>query len=254
MRIALELAMKLAGWPLFTWVGLLASPAVLAQAPPNDDFSNRTVLTGTDVTFGGTLAGATIEDVQETVAYQTFMGSGSGATQSVWWTWTAPATGAMTLQIVGSSQDQSQTWPSDFLYVYSPTNGSTKPDGLALILFGQEAIFFRLAPQTLSVPVIAGSNYDIQLIGGSSASYTFRLVATNTPVIVQQPRSQTVSSNASALFYVVSAGTNQPQFTFQWRFNGTNLDGETAPMLALTNIDSRGPGPTRSWSAITQVM
>ncbi len=84
------------------------------------------------------------------------------------------------------------------------------------------------------------------MIGSSSATYTIRLIATNAPVIVQQPRSQSVYSNASALFYVVAAGLGQlgvwgtdaqTPFTFQWLFNGANISGETAPMLALTNID-----------------
>ena len=72
------------------------------------------------------------------------------------------------------------------------------------------------------------STYQIQLIGNTSANYNFHLLATNTPVIVKQPRSQTVYSNASALFYVVCSGAGQTNFTFQWFVNGTNLPGEIA--------------------------
>jgi hypothetical protein len=227
--------MKIAAWTLFSWLGLFASLGAFGQTPPpNDDFSNRIVLTGTDVTFAGTLAGATVEDAEKLLAYQSYV---TGATQSVWWTWMAPATTTLTVQIVSSSLDQFPEHTPAGIFLYCQTNESTRPDSLVAIPMGAAFANFRLAPLTASIPVTAGSNYVIQLLGRDSASYTFRLVATNTPLIVQQPRSQTVASNASALFYVVSAGTNQVELNFQWRQNGTNLDGETAPMLALTNID-----------------
>jgi len=211
-----------------------------AQAPPtNDNYSDRTILSGTDITFSGTLAGATEENGEQALTYQSLMGSG---TKSVWWAWTAPATETLTLQILGSAREQLQDQPADGLFVYYPTNNSVAPDNLVAIPMGAALSHFRLAPISLSIPVDAGSNYVFQLLGTSSASYTLRLLAANTPVIIQQPRSRTVSSNASALFYVISAGTNQLGFAYQWRRNGNDLSGETAPMLALTNVDSTMAG------------
>ncbi len=210
--------------------------------PPNDNYSNRIALTGNDITFSGTLAGATIEDSQETTAFVTLLGN--APTQSVWWSWTAPVSTVLTLQILSSTLDYSQSRSiSQYPYrtivaVYTATNGSKSPVGLVQPPLGLQIIDFRFAPETMSLAVTAGVEYEIQLIGTNSGGYAFGLTATNTPVIIQQPRSRTVYSNATALFYVIAAGTNQPAFAFQWCSNGTPILGETAPMLAISNIDS----------------
>jgi hypothetical protein len=217
---------------------LFVSITGLSQTPPpNDNFSNAIVLTGTDVTFSGTLAGATVEDQREVGTFDNMIGE--SANQSVWWTWTAPISTILNFEILNSSYvNPGAPGIGAGFVVYNATNGGTSPDGLVLPALGMEIIDSRLAPQTLSIPVVAGSNYYIQLVGETSASYNLRLIATNTPVIIKQPRSQVVYSNASALFYVMSMGLVQSNFTFQWFLNGTNLSGETRPMLALNNIDS----------------
>lgn len=51
------------------------------------------------------------------------------------------------------------------------------------------------------------------------------------PVITQQPQSLTVTNGDPAVFTVAVAG-GQP-FSFQWRFNGSLLPGETGPSLTL---------------------
>jgi hypothetical protein len=89
--------------------------------------------------------------------------------------------------------------------------------------------------EDLTFSAEAGSNYQIQVLGISSDAYQFLLVATNAPVILQQPRSLTVSSNACTLFTVVADG--YLPLSYQWQFNGSNLPGQTVPMLPLPNID-----------------
>jgi len=234
--------MKVNGWLLIAFLGLFAASAGFGQTPPpNDNFSNRIVLYGTDLTFTGTLAGATVEDFHEVFAYYD-VSAGPSPTQSVWWSWTAPVSTAMTLEILDSSLRSSPNQGTTALAVYYTTNGNASLTNLALPQLAVALINFRFTPQTLSIPVTAGTEYQIQLIGSGSASYTTRLVATNTPIIVQQPRSRTVYSNASTLFYVVASGTNQPGHAFQWLFNGTNLYGENAPMLAVSNVDASAAG------------
>jgi hypothetical protein len=212
--------------------------------PPNDNYSNSITLTGTDITFSGTLAGATIEDSQETSTFYSYYNNGhTTATQSVWWNWTAPTDTVLTVQILNRYPAYTFSWnAADAIAVYSATNGTSTPAGLSLPPLGFLQVYISIPSPTIAIPVTGGSNYQIQLIGNSSEIYNIRLVATNTPVIITQPRSQSVNSNASAMFYIVYAGIGQTNFTFQWYFNGTNLPGETAPMLALTNIDSSMAG------------
>jgi hypothetical protein len=217
-------------------LGLLMSLVGFSQTPPpNDNYSNSITLTGTDVTFTGTLAGATIEDYYpETITY--VENDGEAATESVWWNWTATTNTVMTLEVLPPSP-AGLGYPYDAIAVYTATNGSSSPEGLQLPALGTSFANIDFGPATLSIPVTAGTNYQIQLIGTSSANYKFRLVATNAPLIVRQPLSKAVNVGAYTVLYVLYAGIGTTNFTFQWQFNGTILSGETAPMLALTNID-----------------
>jgi hypothetical protein len=76
--------------------GLSTAPALtiyLATPPANDNFANRTVLTGVPVLATGNNLGATQES-GEPVAY------GLGG-KSVWFSWTAPASGSYTVNAYG---------------------------------------------------------------------------------------------------------------------------------------------------------
>jgi len=59
-------------------------------------------------------------------------------------------------------------------------------------------------------------------------------------VILTQPNNLTVLTNASALFTVAATGV-QPM-TYQWRFKGIDLPGETSPMLTLNNVATNRVG------------
>lgn len=222
--------------------GVLLPLAAFGQTPPpNDNYSNRIVLDGTDLTFSGQLAGATTENYRERSSFENTYG-GPFVTQSVWWTWTAPTDTVLNLQILSSSLPSTSDSAVDGLVVYQATNGSTSPSGLMLPPLVQLRIDTRIISPTLSIPVSAGSDYQIQLLGSDSATHTIRLLATNAPIIVLQPKSQTVYTNASTFFYVIAEGVSPSTFHYQWFFNGANLPGETAPMLALTNIDDTKAG------------
>jgi hypothetical protein len=217
----------------------LWSCLAFGQTPPsNDNISNSIVLTGTDVVFNGSLAGATLEDLQERTFFSYL---GITFTQSIWWKWIAPTTTSLTVQILSSSLDSTQG-AIDGVAIYSAANNALTPSDLVRPPVGAQLLDSRLAPHSLSVPVSTGNSYYIQLIGNTSAIYSLKLVATNTPVIVRQPQSITVSSNACPLFYVLAAGLTQPSFKFQWLLNGRNISGQTTGMLALTNVNSTAAG------------
>ena len=66
--------------------------------PANDNFANRATLVGTNVTATGANANATAQPGEPAHA-------GSPAARSLWWTWTAPVSGMVTVNTVGSSFD-----------------------------------------------------------------------------------------------------------------------------------------------------
>jgi hypothetical protein len=76
----------------------LAVSQPAASGPPNDAFANRSTLSGSNVSVSASNAGATRETQEPSHA-------GYEATKSVWWTWTAPSGGRVTIDTKGSSID-----------------------------------------------------------------------------------------------------------------------------------------------------
>ena len=69
-----------------------------SSAPANDNFANALALTGPNVSTTGRNTGASAQPGEPAHA-------GSTATNSVWWTWTAPTAGAVTVSTAGSDFD-----------------------------------------------------------------------------------------------------------------------------------------------------
>jgi sugar lactone lactonase YvrE len=72
--------------------------ALTVLVPTNDAFANATALSGTNFIVTGTSVGATKEPGEPNHA-------GNSGGHSIWWSWTAPADGNMTLNTSGSSFD-----------------------------------------------------------------------------------------------------------------------------------------------------
>ena len=80
-----------------TWAGP-GSPPPPPPGPANDAFASAVVLSGASGTTSGTNAGATKEAGEPAHA-------GSAGGKSVWYRWTAPATGTVTIDTLGSGFD-----------------------------------------------------------------------------------------------------------------------------------------------------
>jgi hypothetical protein len=88
--------LRLLGLALF----VLPLAAVHGQAPPNDQFANATTINGPIATVTGSNVGATKQFGQEP-----FQVGGSFGGASVWWNWTATASGMTTIDTEGSDFD-----------------------------------------------------------------------------------------------------------------------------------------------------
>lgn len=84
---------------------------LVAGPPANDNFANRISLSGTNLTTVASTVGATEERLE--LVHGGFAGS-----NSIWWTWTAPSTGTLTVTATGDGFGP--TWS-----VYSGTGLST---------------------------------------------------------------------------------------------------------------------------------
>src|SRR5437867_7679327 len=187
--------------------------AAFGQAPPNDHFTNAIALSGNVVTFSGTLSNATIEDwePEDSCSYD-FFGP------SVWWSWTATQSTAVVVETL----QHSPTYGSAFAALKGTEIWALTP----LDCNFMDPITNRY----LSFLATSGTTYYIRVFGNAQA-FTLRLTATNSPMILAQPRSTTLPAGSSAWFGVVAGGLAPLQY--QWPFEGANLPGQTAPLLLV---------------------
>lgn len=99
-------------------VQVLAGQPVLPDAPVNDDCADAIPLSGMQAQATGSNVGATQEPF-ETNVYNYWSPASAG--HSVWWTWTAPVSGTVTVDTIGSSFDTQLmiTMETEYSGVYS---------------------------------------------------------------------------------------------------------------------------------------
>jgi hypothetical protein len=223
---AIFLAVSL-GWASLT--------ACFGQAPPNDNFTNATVLTGNNILFTGNLTGSTGEPYE--ADGEPFIIPLAYVQHSVWWSWTAPQSGPVTIVALSYSQDtfdQENYYCNTYLAVYSTTNVSPH-NTAAISSTWLEAAFNKLS---ITFMASAGTSYQIQFADedfkNSTLQANFQLIATNTPVIFDQPADQTILPGGSALFTILADGIRP--LSYQWCSNGVAIPGATYPMLPMDNV------------------
>ena len=212
------------------------------SSPLNDDFENRIVLAGSSVTFTGTLQNATIQPGEPKAEsppgsfsvwpYEYYV---QMTNASVWWSWVASTSGPVTLEVLSFSTNDFKLGAID---VWTGTNlpsGSNFVAGIPLDIGRHPFLTFSAN---------SGTTYQLRVVGTDYGDFKLRIIETNKPIIVVQPFSRTVSTNGSVFFGVVAAGNppfSQP-FSYQWRFNGVDLPGETLPILSMDNLTTNQSG------------
>jgi alpha-tubulin suppressor-like RCC1 family protein len=74
----------------------------------------------------------------------------------------------------------------------------------------------------------------------TATSAVVNITVNSAPAITTQPQNQTSFAGGTATFTVVATGT--APLTYQWRFNGNNLSGQTASSLVLQNLQNANAG------------
>ncbi len=130
---------------------LLSAVGLYAQAPANDQFSNRITLVGTNITITGSNTNATKQAGEPNHA-------GNIGGKSVWWTWTAPTNGDLTLTTDGSAL--SDGTPLDTLLgIYTGGNVSS----LSLVASNDD--HGVLPTSRVRFQAVKGINYQIAVDG-----------------------------------------------------------------------------------------
>jgi len=178
------------------------------SGPGNDNFANATTIS---LASGSTqTTGSSLYATKETGEPDHDPGSGVGGA-SVWWKWTAPANGSMTITTQGSKFDT-------LMGVYT----GSAVTSLALVGNNDDAESGVSRYSSVSFTATSGVTYAIAVDGWDAASgpvtlnlnFTPAFVGT-APSITSQPGNQTVMTGQSAQFSVAASGNPTP--TYQWQ-------------------------------------
>jgi alpha-tubulin suppressor-like RCC1 family protein len=174
----------------------------------NDMFADRATILGVSNTIHSSNINATKEPGEPNHA-------GNVGGKSLWWTWTAPVSGVVTLDTVGSSFDT-------LLSVYTGNVVSN------LVLEASDDESGGNHTSLLSFPAVAGTTYQIAVDGyaGAFGSIILNLREDyGVPTFTRQPVGTSVLVGSSVTFSASVRGS-QP-FLYQWRKDGLGLHAAT---------------------------
>ncbi len=155
---------------------------------------------------------------------------------SVWWKWTAPSSGTITVDTRGSYSDTT-------LGIYT---GSTLAS-LTTIASNDDIDRGIVQASTVTFSAVSGVTYYIAVDGfdADSSGLTLNLNSTtiaigSAPVITTQPVSKTVTAGTTASFSVLASGNPTP--TYQWQKGGIGISGANASTYTIASPASGDAG------------
>lgn len=195
---------------------------VTVTVPANDNFASATVITGSQGTTNGTNIRATKESGEPNHA-----GNSGGA--SVWYNWTAPTNGSVTIDTIGSTFDT-------LLAVYT---GSAVG---SLTSIGSDHGSAGNGASRVTFTATSGTTYRIAVEGfnGAVGNVVLNWLQPTAPIFVLQPQSQTIYQGSSVSFTASAIGAPDP--TYQWRFNAGNIGGATSSSYAINPVSTNDAG------------
>jgi hypothetical protein len=201
--------------------------------PENDNFAKATVIGQLDANNKATLTGFNTLASKET-GEPNHAGNAGG--RSVWWKWTAPASGPVTIDCRGSYFDTT-------LGVYTGTGvGSltmiASNDDIDRGVVQASTVTFTATTGTVYYVAVDGFDADT---GGITLNLALSPVGGTKPTITAQPFSlTTVVGNNVTLSVTATAGTST--LSYQWYFNDAAIAGATSATLSLSNVTMTNAG------------
>lgn len=217
-----------------------------------DEFANCFPLAGSDGRMSGNILRASLETDEPPHGP-----SGSTGGSSLWYCWTAPASGAFVWDTVGSAFDS-------FLSIYTGESLD------ALTRVAQDDDSGGVGTSRLILQATAGTKYHVAVDrrDGTQGFPTTGVLTLNwhssayqqAPIIVEQPHSLATFIGTNAVLSVSVAGTLP--LSYQWYRSGVplvdddHLSGTTAANLILTDIreSDRGLYEVRIQNALGSIM
>ena len=207
--------------------------------PANDNFANAITITlgsGNTATVNGFNTNATKETKEPNHA-------GNIGGHSVWWKWTAPSAGSVTIDTRGSYSDTT-------LGIYT----GSSVDALTSVASDDDIQDGVIQASTVTFTVTAGTTYYIAVDGfkstlntdtADSSGLTLNLNLTSSgaaiPVITTQPASQTVAVGGTVTFSVV-ATTASGTLSYQWYQDNSIIPSGTTSTFGIANVQVANAG------------
>lgn len=192
--------------------------------PANDDFANRIPVMGVSCCASGSNLHASKESQEPDNPLNE-----GGA--SVWWSWTAPANGMVTIDTIGSEIDT-------ILAVYAGNSLSQ----LTLVDCDDDSGGDLTSQVNFAATV--GSTYQIAVDGfdGASGNIVLNLEeeVSGAPSFIATPHSQVVAFGACARFSGLAVG--DLPISYQWRFNGKDIPATRSTNLDLMDVQFTNAG------------
>jgi hypothetical protein len=211
----------------------------LTTVASNDNFADALTLNGAKVQATGANTAATKQTGEPNHA-------GNAGGRSVWWKWTAPAAGAVSVNTVGSSFNT-------LLAVYT---GSTVS---ALSVIASDDDTGGNLTSALTFTAVAGKTYLLAVDGYAGATGTIVLnlvqgtataaaaaldlsvsIPEDVPVIVTSPADQVVAPGATVIFSVTTS--DDASARYQWFKGDDAIPGAKKATLTLRNVQPADAG------------
>lgn len=199
--------------------------------PANDQFASSITLTGVSAQVTTANVAAAKEHNEP------FHAPNEPGGTSLWWKWTAPSAGPVTVTTDGSNFDT-------LLAAYTGTSVSALTQLAAnddAETPAQNPTPSRKRTSIVTFNASFGTTYHLAVDGwdAETGNVTLNLTHTPTPtapVITAQPQSQSATAGSSVTFSVTAHGTPTP--TYQWFKNGAEIGGATSATLTLNNVQT----------------
>jgi sugar lactone lactonase YvrE len=205
-------------------------------APANDAFAHATVIDLTTVlpssfplVLTGSNAGATKEPGEPAHA-------GDGGGRSVWWRWTAPSSGSVSLTTLGSRYDTT-------LAVYT----GASVGALTAVASNNDAQGTTVRTSALTFSASAGVTYHFAVDGAAgdagplALNFAFAAGGTAPPSLRIAPTGVSVSAGAEVTFSV----TADRATSYQWLLNGNPIPGATGSSYTVSSVEAATAGQYR---------
>jgi hypothetical protein len=201
-----------------TWWGNIA-----VAVPGNDNFADAFQISGTDGTTNGSLFRAT----RETAAGEPDHG-GAGGNRSIWFKWTAPATGDVSFDTF-----QSLAKIDTLLAVYTGVSVGS----LTVITNNDN---YRGPKSNLSFTAASGTTYYVAVDARDTSYENSDVIVLHwsqaqSPEFVLDPYPSPVNTLAGDSFTLYSKAIGVATLTYQWRTNDVNISGATSSSYTNPN-------------------